>query len=159
MSFYMNFGAINEGEQADAYKKKKRMERREARFDDNERKSRMAPFTNGDHHKIYTGNSYSHYDADKGRAITKAEKNGLSKEEAMKHEEKMRKNAIEGNKIAQKEYSRRSEIARANGKGYYDDEFDDQYAVAHGAINKHLRRHPEVKHECGIFSETCFIDE
>ena len=160
MSFYMNFGAVNEGEQAEAYKKQKRRERYEQR-QETKRERDMVPYSDDGHSKNWvanTGKGINNYDTEQKRFVSKAEKNGLSKEDAEKHEKKMMQNSRKGSEIAHKEAERRNNAAKKDGR-YYDDDFDDKFKTAVDAANRHVRRHPEAYKEFGIFAEACFIDE
>ena len=143
--FYMNMRAFNEGEQADAYKKRKREEEL------NDWKSNRQRHTDVDYSKDGKSKVYnaatrsSDYDKDKGRNLTKAEKNGLDEKKALEHEKKMRDIAQKSSEITRKESENRN-----NSR-----DFDDEYRTAMDATNRHLRRHP--KNECGIFESVKII--
>ena len=160
MSFYMNFGAINEGQQADAYKAKKRRERYEQR-QETKRERDMIPYSDDGRSKNWvanTGKGINNYDVEQKRFISKAEKSGLSEEDAKKHERKMMQNSRKGSEIAHREADRRNAAAKKDGRTY-DDDFDANFKNAVDAANRHIRRHPEAYKEEGIFAETCFINE
>lgn len=162
MSFYMNMGAriLNEGDQAEAYKDKKREERR-TQFQQSKRERDMVPYSDNGRDKNWvanTGKDISNYNPDEKRFVSKAEKNGIDKESAKKHEEKMMQNSRKGSEIAHREAKRRDEAAKKNGKSY-DEEFDDNFKSAVDAANRHIRRHPNAYKECGIFSECYFVNE
>ena len=148
--FYMNMRAFNEGEQAEAYKKRK-VEERIKDYENNRPRSMHQMYSSDGKSKIYYAASdrgISDYDSDKGRVITKAEKNGLDEKRALKHVEKMKDNARKASEITRKEMKNRNN----------DERFDKYYQVAMDATAKHLRRHPEsYKEDCGIFESVEII--
>lgn len=139
---------LNEGAQADAYKSRKREERL-SKYEDDKHRRMNVEYSKDGQSKVYhaqTG-SLMDYDSKEGRIISKAEKNGLSKNKALKHEKKMRDIAHKASEITRKEADRRNVIAKSSGKGNYDRDFDDNYQMVMDATNKHIRRH-RTKHEC-----------
>ena len=129
--FYMNMRAFNEGEQAEAYKKRKAEE--EARKE-NERKERdkrrYGSGSVGDRMTRYNPNHYD-YKGDKEKNI-----HGVDK---MINSINGKIDDMDRKEIANEKLHRNSDI--------YDDKYD--------AINRHLRRHP--KNECGIFESVEII--
>ncbi len=143
--FYINMRAFNEGEQAEAYKKRKEEEKYN-NYEKNQQRHMDVNYTNDGKSKAYNANTRGlDYDKDKKRDLTKAEKNGLDEKKALEHEKKMQD-------IAQKasEKTRREMQNRNNSK-----DFDRNYQIAIDATNRHLRRHPN--NECGIFESVKFI--
>ena len=156
MSFYMNMGILNEGEQAKAYKEKKREERIENRR--NSKSRDMIPYSDDGYLKNYYADTYGNYSDKEKRFINKAERDGqgLSKEDAEKHNKKMIDNSRKGSEIAHREAKRRNDIAKSKGE-VYDHDYDKNFRHAVDAANRHVRRHPSSWHEnCGIF-EDCEI--
>ena len=161
--FYMNMGVLNEGEQAEAYKRRKEEEKDKAIENKygHERQKKMAVIGTADgRSKAYYANpsrGIKDYDADKHRIVSKAEKNGLDYEKASQHEKKMQDNALKASEITRREAERRNEIAKASGK-LYDYKFDQMYPTVMDATAKHLRKHPEkLKEDCGIFESVEII--
>ena len=132
MSFYMNFGAINEGEQAQAYLRKKA---------DDAHKKEME---------------------DLSKTMQRTQR---------KMEDISTLGKRDGNKLMKSMSKYDRDLRR------YDDVKDDNYksqiASAHAGMaalkraekdsgvkvqDKHLKK-MNSKHECGIFAETCFIDD
>ena len=132
---------LTEGAQADAYKAKKREERL-SKYEDEKHRRMNVEYSKDGRSKVYhaqTG-SLMDYDSKEGRIVSKAEKNGLSKNEALKHEEKMRDIAHKASEITRRESNRRDQIAKASGK-VYDKDFDSEYQSVMDATNRHMRRH------------------
>lgn len=139
MSFYMNFGAVNEGQQAELYKRKKNDAKYEAEKAEKERSERRdGPGT------------------------------GMVPGRWDKNLENMKAHSKAG-EILQKELGNRAAAAAENPRDKktaqnYDNirsavgNMKDYYSKSN-AIVKHMRRHPEAYKEFGIFAETCFIDE
>lgn len=139
MSFYMNFGAVNEGLQAELYKRKKNDAKYEADKAEKERSDRR----DGPNTGMVPGkwdknleNMKAHSKA--GEILQKELSNRASK-------------AVENpnDKKAAQNYENISKAA-GNMKDYYNKS---------NAIVKHMRRHPEAYKEFGIFAESCFIDD
>lgn len=155
--FYMNYGTFNEGEQADAYKAKKREERHTARFQYKDREHGMQPYTDDGFKKNWVAGDRENWDPETKRNAYKAEKGGLSEKDAKKHSDKMKEISRKGSEIAHKHSEN---IAKKYGQ--FSDEadaFDHNFKSAVDAANRHVRRHPEAYKEEGIFAEACFIDE
>ena len=67
-----------------------------------------------------------------------------SKNDALKHDQKMRDIAHKASEITRKEANRRDQMAKASGK-VYDKDFDSDYQSVMDATNRHIRRHDRVK--------------
>ena len=143
MSFYMNFGVINEGEQADAYKKKKRDEKITRSVEDSDRARRREYSTRDDIQFM------KHADAKQkelGRDLNNKEMDDLLQYER-DHRPPGWYNSY-ADKVSKKSSS-------------------TEYWKNKDAINRHNRRHPDRKvgndilsenHKNGIFAETYFIN-
>lgn len=141
---------LNEGISVDAYKAKKREERLN-KFKDEKHRRMDVEYSKDGMSKVYKANTARaiDYDAKNNRVITKAEKNGLSADEALKHEKKMKDIAHKASEITRREADRRNQIAKSSGKGTYDEDFDAEYQSVMDATNRHIRRHGNMsKNEC-----------
>lgn len=145
--FYMNMKAFNEGEQAEAYKKRKEEEKAKERKETDDRlKGRYRAFKDKDGHTGYL---------EPGRKMTKQNPNF-----GIKHPIKSIKGAMEDNKFEDAVKNKTMQFDKEeNGRKYYKNkkEYDihgTTLDVMNGsdAINRHFRRHPEkLKENCGIF--------
>ena len=164
MSYYMNMSSFNEGEQAEAYKKKKADEKHEyinipdERFDkryDNKRvrdmdSSEMLPNTKFDRHTYHTT------DDDKRLKDNK----NMSAQQKQNHSDKMYKNRTKAFDMVAKDANRREFENYWNSySGNKDSNKHGYSSPAVDAAARHMRRHPKQYQECGIFSEVTFLDE
>lgn len=130
MSFYMNFGTINEGQQAEEYKKRKAEEKDAQEVSENERSDKR-------NRRMPTN------DPKRRKACKIIEKEFNS-----------RMNATNSNPEDDKA-SQNYKNFRFDGSA--DDK--RKYSNRVNAISRHIRRHPEAYKEFGIFAEACFINE
>ena len=138
MSFYMNFGAVNEGQQAELYKRKKNDAKYEAEKAEKERSERRDGPSTGMVPGRWDKNLENMKAHSKAGEILQKELGNRSSTAVSNPDDK---------KAAQN-YKNIS-VAAGNMKDYYNKS---------NAIVKHTRRHPEAYKESGIFAETCFMD-
>ena len=168
MSFYMNFGVINEGEQAEAYKKRKADEAAAKEKSIEDRLSNRYKVQNID------DRTYSiRDDKQTGLKMTKDNPNNSilhpkKKIEGMKKDKEFMQ-AVK-DKTTQTSYNRELGREVRTSKPEWDHGVKNRNASskndsrlqnldATDAIKRHFRRHPEKLKEFGIFAETCFIDD
>lgn len=134
MSFYMNYGTFNEGEQAEAYKKKKAEEKANARMEEHDRIRRREYSTRDDMQYIK-------------HATAKQKELGREPnlEELQKLVDYERKHKSPG--------SYNSYVDSLPYKG------EDDYNSKKDAVNRHNRRHPDRKIGGGMFEQAIFMDE
>ena len=138
MSFYMNFGAVNEGQQAELYKRKKNDAKYEAEKAEKERSERRdGPGT---------GMVPGRWDKNLENMKAHSKAGEILQKELGNRIDALHKNP-DDNKSAQ---NLKNISTKGNMKDYYNKS---------NSIVKHMRRHPEAYKEFGIFAETCFIDE
>ena len=142
--FYMNYGALNEGEQADAYKKKKADEKAAQDAEDKERNNRRY-----DPEYEYRIGSKAHInpsDLEHPVKMSDVEKFHKDVEEDMRRNSQAHDIVAKDNK---QRYGHHSDASR----------YTPNYMQRKDAVNKHMRRHPEAYKEEGIFAEASFMDE
>lgn len=139
MSFYMNFGAVNEGLQAELYKRKKNDAKYEADKAEKERSERR----DGPN----TGMVLGRFDKNLENMKQHSKAGEILQKELHNRASKSLENPDD--KKAAKNYENIS-VAAGNMKDYYNKS---------NAIAKHMRRHPDAYKESGIFAETCFIED
>ena len=148
--FYMNMCILNEGEQAEAYKKRKSEEDIESERGKNyDRKNQLGINIYDGRHYTYTPKPEKYVDG-KGW-VYRAEENGVDHEKARQYAKKREYNAIKATNIAARELERRekdNDPKTFDGYRYMYHNYD----IAMDAVAKHLRKHPEkLKEDCGIF--------
>ena len=132
MSYYMNMSSFNEGEQAEAYKKRKEEEKTDKRIKDHERERRREYSTRDDVQFLKHANAK---EKKLGRELNEKEMRALIKYE--------REHKSPG--------SYNSYVDSLPYKG------ENDYNRKKDAVNRHNRRHPDRKLGGGIFSECSFI--
>lgn len=151
MSFYMNFGAINEGEQADAYKKRKADEKVAKDTKEKESFERRWPAIDGNEDRTRDpGYKARHYFVDDD---PKRPTKSIHPDDEKKHIDDC-KRADKAYEKFWKEKDRRFDQQDPN----FSNISKEKGFNAIDAINRHMRRHPEAYKEYGIFAETCFIN-
>lgn len=130
MSFYMNFGAVNEGQQAEEYKKRKAEEEASQKANEREHSDR------------------------RNRRMPTNDPERIKACKIIEREFDNRMNATNSNPEDIKASQNYKNFRFDNSA---DDK--RKYSNRVNAISKHMRRHPEAYKEFGIFAETCFIDE
>ena len=146
MNHEVFISCLNEGKQADAYKRKK-ME---------ELKKNDKDIINTDRRANRTGDmaSYTHHlsakGQEKGASLTAEERRAIRDKHLQDDEwDKNKPNSGSSNKSVRDEIWNRYN----NGKPMTADEANR----AKDAANRHKRRHPEAYKECGIFGEILFM--
>ena len=154
--FYMNMRAFNEGEQAEAYKKRKEEEKARKEKESDDRAERRYKAEKGDDGRY---NSW----VDAGRKMTPQNPNY-----GIMHPIKTYKGAMNDNKRADDIRNKTMQVKEKDKNGrpivYTSKKEYDYYGTPKelmdygDAINKHFRRHPEkLKEDCGIFESVEII--
>ena len=131
---------LNEGEQAEEYKKRKAEEAAHKEKEEKERNERRYGGLEKDKHTQFVGNKMNM------RAFRKADLDKMSEEEYDKYYDTH----------AEDEHRANAAARMANKTGAHGDDFNKAFDAA----NKHMRRHPEkYKHESSIFESVSFLNE
>lgn len=145
MSFYMNMGTrvLNEGEQAEAYKKRKADEKAAQDQKEEERNSRRY-----DPNNEYKIGSKSYISDEELLHPTKEIKEKYKKDFYNDMDRNTKAHTIVSKDNKQR-YGHHHNAIR----------FTPNYMQRKDAVNKHIRHHPDAYKECGIFAEAYFIGE